>query len=180
MALRKYKTTPEARAYKRQKARKYRADPVVRARNAEACRRYRANQTPEQIQHRRDYANAYRLKNKEYFKEAESARRRDDPARQMVYAAKQRAAKRGIEFSIISHDVLPLPSHCPVLGIELDYKRGTWGPNSPSLDRVDNSRGYIPDNIVVVSFRANRLKSDATPDELRKLGEYYGGLKSVS
>jgi hypothetical protein len=40
---------------------------------------------------------------------------------------------------------------------------------SPTLDRIDNSKGYIVGNVWVISMRANRLKSDATVDELMML-----------
>jgi hypothetical protein len=36
-------------------------------------------------------------------------------------------------------------------------------------DRKDNARGYVKDNVRVISWRANRLKSDATLEELRLL-----------
>jgi len=40
------------------------------------------------------------------------------------------------------------------------------GPNSPSLDRIDNSKGYVKGNVIVVSWRYNSLKKDGTPAEL--------------
>lgn len=48
--------------------------------------------------------------------------------------------------------------------------------NSPSIDRIDNSKGYIPTNIVVISNRANLLKKDATLDELVAIAEFYDHL----
>ena len=48
--------------------------------------------------------------------------------------------------------------------------------NSPSLDRIDSSKGYTPDNVWVISRRANIIKHDATLEELllisKNLGEY--------
>lgn len=38
-------------------------------------------------------------------------------------------------------------------------------PWSYSLDRVDNSKGYAPGNVVVMSYKANRLKNDGTAEE---------------
>jgi len=59
------------------------------------------------------------------------------------------------------------------LGIPLyRCKRENWN-NSPSIDRIDNSKGYIKNNIVVVSRRANVLKKDASIEELKKLAEFY-------
>lgn len=66
------------------------------------------------------------------------------------------------------------PTHCPYLEVELDptfygdRKAGAAGarPNSPSLDRIDSSRGYHWDNVQVISFLANRIKTDATPEQM--------------
>lgn len=43
---------------------------------------------------------------------------------------------------------------------------------SPSLDRVNIDKGYIKGNIAVISNRANRIKSDATIEEIKALYEY--------
>lgn len=39
--------------------------------------------------------------------------------------------------------------------------------SSPSLDRIDNRMGYVPGNVWVISWKANRMKSDASMEELR-------------
>ena len=41
--------------------------------------------------------------------------------------------------------------------------------DSPSLDRLDSSLGYTPENVWWISYRANRLKNDSTLEELEKL-----------
>ena len=83
-----------------------------------------------------------------------------------------RAKRAGRENTLTLTDIV-IPDVCPVLGIPLHREeRGTW-MNAPSVDRIDSSRGYTPDNIIIVSRRANILKRDATPDEMRKLAEFY-------
>jgi len=85
--------------------------------------------------------------------------------------AKHRAKLKGIEFDIKPEDVV-VPKVCPVLGVVLEStgKRSSGPqPQSPTLDRIDSSIGYIKGNIWVISHRANSLKSDATLDELSKL-----------
>lgn len=47
----------------------------------------------------------------------------------------------------------------------------------PIIDRIDNTKGYIKENIVVVSTRANLLKSDATINELVMVAKFYNELK---
>lgn len=83
--------------------------------------------------------------------------------------------KKGLEFSITASDIT-IPEYCPVLGIPIFRGIGRDGPNSPSIDRIDNTKGYIKSNIIVVSHRANQLKRDATIDELNKLSEFYTKL----
>jgi hypothetical protein len=77
---------------------------------------------------------------------------------------------------------LELPDVCPALGIKLNYdgnpgaKSGwTRTDNSPSVDRIDSNRGYEPDNIQIISWRANRIKNDSTPEELKLLAKFMEG-----
>lgn len=67
-----------------------------------------------------------------------------------------------------------MPDVCPVLGIPIDYgAKGINNPNAASVDRIDNKKGYVPGNVVIVSFRANELKRDASLDEMRALLRFY-------
>lgn len=94
----------------------------------------------------------------------------------LVRRAKLRARKAGLGATIKLTEIY-WPSHCPVLGIELDYTskdaaRKPRAPNLPSLDRWDNSIGYVPGNVFVISMRANCLKGNATPEELLAVYNY--------
>jgi hypothetical protein len=95
----------------------------------------------------------------------------------MLNSARQRAKMKGLEFDLTKEDIV-IPEYCPVLGIKLEATVGTGRRNldelesSPSIDRVDNSRGYTRDNIMVISLRANNLKKDATLHELKSLVRY--------
>jgi hypothetical protein len=102
----------------------------------------------------------------------------------LYYSAKARATKKGLEFNITVDDII-IPKRCPVLGITL--KGGVGGgtvsvaklESSPTLDRVDNSKGYTPDNICVISLRANNLKRDATLYELECLAYHMAHPSDV-
>lgn len=84
----------------------------------------------------------------------------------MVHGAKCRAKRGGIIFDITKEDI-KIPTHCPILGIPIKRNVGSGFHNdSPSLDRIHNSKGYTKDNIRVISNRANLLKCDATLKEL--------------
>jgi len=93
------------------------------------------------------------------------------PERRMLRSSKHSAKLRGLEHNITLPDIV-VPEFCPVLGIRLNSKRrGGRQPDTPSLDRIDSSKGYIKGNVRVISWRANRLKADATLEESRLLYE---------
>lgn len=95
----------------------------------------------------------------------------------MWWRAKKRSDKSGIEFDIELCDI-KIPKVCPVFGFEFEVGKGK-GPTdkSPSLDRIDNKKGYIKNNIQVISFKANRMKSDCDVDDVEKLFCYMKSLK---
>jgi hypothetical protein len=94
----------------------------------------------------------------------------------MVRAARTRARKLGREFSITAADIR-VPEFCPILGIRLEKRPGAHS-GSPSLDRIDSARGYTPDNIQVISLRANQLKRDGTLAEFERLVSYWRYLEA--
>lgn len=85
--------------------------------------------------------------------------------------SKYRAKKKGLEHNLTREWILAnLPKVCPILGIELCFTGYKY--NTPSLDRVNNSKGYTPDNVRIISNRANTLKSNATVEELEAIVMY--------
>jgi len=87
---------------------------------------------------------------------------------------KQSAIRYGIPFTINFEDI-EQPKFCPVLGIELNYN---WSSDyrrdeaKATIDKVVPILGYVPGNVFVISWRANKLKSDMTLDELQKIMNY--------
>lgn len=83
----------------------------------------------------------------------------------MWKAAKDRADKKGLEFNIEESDIL-IPTVCPLLNIPIEFGTKEDYNSSPSLDRIDNTKGYIKGNIWVISKKANTMKNSATLKEL--------------
>jgi hypothetical protein len=104
-----------------------------------------------------------------------------DPANtffRQFHSRRQMATKLKIPFTI-SFDDLEKPEFCPVLGVKLNYgcstgKDGkqTRDPNKASIDKVIPELGYVPGNVFVISWKANKLKSDMTIDQLEKILDY--------
>lgn len=74
--------------------------------------------------------------------------------------------------------------YCPYQGVKLrwadesaDIEFGAHSPNSPSIDRIDSSKGYVRGNVVIVSHRANSIKNNATEQELIDMGRRIARLK---
>lgn len=96
----------------------------------------------------------------------------------MFSSAKTRARKQGLAFNIEVSDIV-IPTHCPVLGIELKAGKGRKISSSPVLDRIIPAKGYTKGNIAVISDRANHIKSNASLDELEKLTIWLRSKSSV-
>jgi len=97
-----------------------------------------------------------------------------NPRWMLWWGAKSRAKSKNIPFTLTLPDIPNIPDVCPILGITLNVHHGRGGPqpDSPTLDRVQQSLGYVPGNVKVISWRANKLKSDASFEEIEKLYSY--------
>jgi predicted DNA-binding protein YlxM (UPF0122 family) len=100
----------------------------------------------------------------------------ENPKPQLLARLRNRAKKKGIEFSLTADD-LQIPELCPVLGMPIKFNLGRTCDDSISVDRVDNSKGYTSDNIIITSRRANCLKNEATLDELERIYLFYKNLE---
>ena len=153
---------------------------------------------PEVIERRKKYWGNYKIKNakklkKSYEKNKEkynTARRaiyannrnncveklrkyyREHTQSRLWYSAKRRAKRLNIKFTIKKEDIT-VPEKCPVFGFRLIVNKGNSGYNSPSLDRINTHKGYTPDNIIVVSHKANTIKNNATIKEIAKVLDFY-------
>lgn len=129
---------------------------------------HRAGKARLNAQHRTKYREKILAGKRQYYEK--------NWLRIVLYHARLRAKQKGVPFTITPQDIT-IPDCCPILGLRLKPARGNLGDASPTLDRIIPSRGYVPGNVMVLSCRANRIKSDGTADEheqiaawLRKLG----------
>jgi hypothetical protein len=120
-----------------------------------------------------------REKHREWERKHLRKKRLENPEYYLWKSAKARAKKKDLDFDIEVSDII-IPQLCPLLNIPIIHEVGTGSnfrrPNAPSLDRIKNHLGYVKGNILVVSWRANFLKSDGTIEELELL---LTNLKSI-
>lgn len=142
---------------------------------------YQANKEKKREQNKKwEAANIEKVREAGRKRAAESRKKDPEKQRQRTYAyekanpekillrsAKNRAIKNNLEFDIELCDII-VPKYCPLLNIEIKPREGGHGPqdSSPSLDRIDNTKGYIKGNVWVISWLANKMKATATAAQL--------------
>lgn len=116
-------------------------------------------------------------RNRNYYNTTRSNQYRKDPAWYLWSIAQKRARKLQIPFTITKEDI-QIPERCPITGDLIDLlisdKKQSYQTGA-SLDKVDNSLGYIPGNVRVISRKANRMKSDLSIEQLETLLKYMKG-----
>jgi hypothetical protein len=98
-------------------------------------------------------------------------------ARASHKSSAQRARDKSYEHELTIDNIYErCPDNCPVFGFPLNYSNTTLRFDSPTLDRIDNSKGYTVDNIQVISRRANSMKGDGTIEDVEKLLKFMKSL----
>jgi hypothetical protein len=111
----------------------------------------------------------YRKRAKEWQKE--------NPGYLIYKSAQVRAKSKNIPFDLTPSDIV-IPAECPALGIPLVRNIKDIGPNSPTLDRFIPSLGYVRGNVRVISNLANRIKTDATTNQVRLVADWMERIEN--
>ena len=96
--------------------------------------------------------------NPERYKKAQRKYWENNPQKKLLKSSKANAKPRDLEHTITEEDIV-IPEYCPYLKVKLTF-------DNVSIDRIDNTKGYIPGNVQVISKLANLMKSSATKEEL--------------
>jgi hypothetical protein len=105
--------------------------------------------------------------------------------KRMLQGAEKRSLIRQCDFNLdLEYMVTLYVEICPILGIDICWNNcGSVVHGSPSLDRVDNQKGYVKGNVQVISHRANTLKKDYLLVEWEIMSKYMqsgGGLVNIT
>jgi hypothetical protein len=121
---------------------------------------------------RRDVAKKRYQKDPELWKARAKNWVDNNPVKYLLRTARQSARTRNLSFDLDAPYLQTLwTTTCPILGLQLVRVAGTRD-TSPSLDRIDPASGYIRGNVQIISFRANRIKNDATVEELEAITRF--------
>lgn len=103
--------------------------------------------------------------------------KKNDPVRytciQLSNNASGRAKKFNMGFDVNAAFLISIaPERCPVFDAVLMYGGGIKGKYAASIDRIDSSKGYTKDNVQIISYLANLMKSNATQSEMNKFADW--------
>ena len=150
----------------------------------EQQKKYRDTHPDKVKEINKNYRDTHKEQIKEYSATPEQVAQRsvwyyNHPREALIYQSRVRAKRDGVEHTINVSDI-EWSTHCPMLGLPLAYRDKPRVPKracalSASLDRRDNTKGYIPGNVFVLSTRANRAKSDFTIEQIQNLLNYMKG-----
>lgn len=123
--------------------------------------------------------NPTRKTTQEYSQKSRAKRLQENPFEfrlsRTLGACKNKAKKSGVPCDITLQDLIdmfPSDNLCPILGVPF-----VWGTKknhelSPSVDRMIPELGYVKNNIRFISYKANRIKNNATIEILQNLINY--------
>lgn len=125
----------------------------------------------------REYSKEWKRQNAARNVEYVHTSRRRNPAKYLVVRTRTSAKRRGLEFDLTEQFLAERlgPMRCEATGQKLNWDTcfgqggGKPGPFTPSIDRIDSSKGYTQDNVRIVSLRFNQCKRDLTDEEFAAL-----------
>lgn len=133
--------------------------------NSKSAWYHKNKHDPEWLKQHQEKGNAWRRANKERVKASYKKQKLQRPEAWLLKQAKRRAKEKSLEFTLTLEDI-KIPEKCPIMDKVLQYIPDGYSDYSPSIDRVDSSKGYTKDNIQIISTIANRMKWNATQEQL--------------
>ncbi|QIG73052.1 postulated decoy of host sigma factor protein [Rhizobium phage RHph_N3_19] len=101
------------------------------------------------------------------YRENRDRKREEDPQDYILRKLQSSSKRRNSEFDLEKEDII-IPEVCPVFGTPFEI--GTR--YAPSVDRIDNSKGYVKGNVQIMSWMANSMKNSASVEQLIEFAEW--------
>jgi len=172
----------------KQRIREYNQRPEVKERQKEYYQRPEVKERLRQRQRTpeyREYYNKLRRKRRHNAKivssYADINRNWAIHKRECIRNGWKKRKNLNVPFTVTADDILslvPKDLKCPIYKVPFVFNiNSEW---NMSFDRIDNSKGYTKDNLVVVSLRVNTIKSVATVKEMYQVADFYYELEKRS
>jgi hypothetical protein len=148
---------------------------LYRQNNTERVKEYSRLYYQDNLEKVKERRKLYYQNNPEKERERNKIYRQNNRKKEMIRHARLRAKEKQLPFDLQEEDIM-VPQVCPVFGTPLQNGEKIMSSNSPSLDRIIPEKGYVKGNVIIVSEKVNRIKSNATPEEIIAVGEFYKKL----
>lgn len=98
-----------------------------------------------------------------------------DPMRHAWKELRNKCKSKSLAFNLTPEYLTSIWSgRCPVLGYTLSFETHRGCDEAPELDQFHPKLGYTEGNVAWISRRANRIKNDATLEEIENLYIWMG------
>jgi hypothetical protein len=135
-----------------------------------SCKRCHNKYTQENKESIKQLGIKYRQKNKKLIKE----NHQKNIIRTLFNKAKYRTKNKNLEFDITLEWLLERYSgRCELTKIEFQFAEEGRGPISPSLDRIDSSKGYTKDNVRIIIWSLNRALGEDGTEVYERIAKAY-------
>lgn len=131
---------------------------------SQISRRWYLENKDKHLERSRKYNEEHKEERAGWAKGLQKRMQENTPERYIVGRLKARNRKG--KCNLTAEDII-IPAMCPLLGIPLQFATGHPKLNSPSVDCIDPTKGYVKGNVWVISKMANTMKSCASKSELR-------------
>lgn len=93
---------------------------------------------------------------------------------QVCRTKKSECKRKGIEYNLTPEYLESIwTGVCPIFNVHIERaSHGRGSHHSAHLDRLDPNKGYVIGNVSWISGRANRIKYNATVEELRAVADW--------
>ena len=98
----------------------------------------------------------------------------------MFCTARKKSQRLELPFDLTTDyisSIWPADDCCPILKTQFEIaSKGSNRNTSASIDRVVPDKGYTRGNVVIISMLANRIKNNATAEQVQAVGNYFADL----
>ena len=109
-------------------------------------------------------------------------RKNKNPLHTYWIAKRSECKQKGIKFNLSEEYLKDIwTDKCPIFGTEMKIGTGSRGDGYNShLDRINPDNGYVIGNVAWISGRANRIKYNASVEDLRKIADWMERATTIS
>lgn len=142
-----------------------------RARNPEAQKAIERRNRTRNAEKIREQAKQWREQNREHLQERSllfhQKTRELTPWKHILRSRFRDALRRNIPFALTPEwAAARWTGRCEITNIPFDLSRNVVGFYSPSIDKIDANKGYMPDNCRFVLFSVNAFKNSGTDHDM--------------